>query len=97
MAENPSVFRGCGREKSKKVSTRLETLDLEQSDDMRNNWLGHVGSEGVNCGGREWTHTEKKNWELREVQLSVIPPSYFSEKVGVPSRSNIGLSRHGSG
>ena len=37
MVEICSVFHGCGREKSKEVSTRVETLDLEQSNDIGNN------------------------------------------------------------
>ena len=36
MVEIRSVFHECGREKSKKVSKRVETLDLEQSDNMGN-------------------------------------------------------------
>ena len=56
MVEISSVFHKCGREKSKEVSIRVETLNLEQSDDMGNNWLGHVGSESINSGSREWAY-----------------------------------------
>ena len=79
MVEIRSVFHGCEREKSKEVSTRVETLDLEQSDEIGNIWLGDAGLEGVNSEDWEWAHIER-NLRIKGSKTNSNSPSYFSER-----------------
>ena len=78
MVEICSVFHGCGREKCKEVSTRVETLDLKQSNDIGNNWLGDVDWK-LSIVEAESESMQRVIRELREVKSIIISQAILAK------------------